>query len=178
MARLTRLNRSVKRAETSKPSQPALAARKMAKVVALSSVRPSRTPARDLSVLESARVVAIDNGTISVEVPRLGATPLPARTIVPHADLAPDDQVIVARLGERGSELVIIGRLVDPLAPPRDVRVNGRKVSIEADSELILKCAAATIRIGRDGLIAVRGDRVTTQARGVNRIRGGSVEIN
>ena len=53
-----------------------------------------------------------------------------------------------------------------------------RRISIEADTELILKCASATIRIGRDGQVAVRGDRVTTHARGSNRIRGGSVEIN
>jgi hypothetical protein len=170
------------RTDRSKQSQPAPPSRKLANVIALSPVRPARAPrsslAAELSVLDLARVVAIDNGKITVEVPRLGPAPQPARTIIPHADLAPDDQVIVARLGDRGAELVILGRLFDPLAPPRDVRVNGRKVSIEADSELILKCAAATIRIGRDGLIAVRGERVTTQARGVNRIRGGSVEIN
>jgi hypothetical protein len=144
----------------------------------LSSVPPVRAAGRDLSGLELGRVIAIDRGTIMVEVRRFGPDPLPAHTIVAHADLEPDDQVIVARLGEGESELVILGRLFDPLAPPRDVRVNGRKISIEADAELVLKCASATIRIGRDGLVAIRGDRVTTQARGANRIRGGSVEIN
>lgn len=123
------------------------------------------------------RVAEVSERSVFVEV--LGWAPgaRPARSLVAHTDLQPDDKVVVARLGaELG--LVVLGRLFDPLAPPRDVRVNGRKVSIEANSELILKCSSATIKIAHDGLVAIRGDRVVTQANGVNRIRGGSVEIN
>jgi hypothetical protein len=144
------------------------------KRVSLSQVHAPR-PAETAPLLELMRVVSVDKGRIAVALP--GCEPIAAQSVVAYADLAADDQVVVARAGN-GSDLVILGRIVDPLAPSRDVRVNGRKVSIEADSELILRCASATIRIGSNGLVAVRGDRVTTQARGANRIRGGSVEIN
>jgi hypothetical protein len=137
-----------------------------------------RTIAPAAAILNLARVVTIEKGKITVEVRAAEQKPELAQTVVPHSDLEPDDQVVVARLGGPGSELVILGRLINPEAPARDVRINGRRVSFEADSEIILKCASATIRIARDGLVAVRGDRVTTQARGTNRIRGGSVEIN
>ena len=147
-------------------------------MIPLSPATPVRTSAPAPALLNLARVVTNEKGKITVEVRGFEQEPQLAHTIVPHSNLEPDDQVVVARLGGPGSELVILGRLINPEAPARDVRINGRRVSFEADAEIILKCASATIRIARDGLVAVRGDRVTTQARGANRIRGGSVEIN
>ena len=151
---------------------------KEAGVVALSSVRTIRVPKRLLPSLEFGRVVLVDSDKILVEVARIGSKQRLARTLVGALDLEPGDQVLVAVVGNEDPDLVILGRLFNPSVPVRDIRINGRRVSIDAESELVLKCASATIRIGRDGLIAVRGDRVTSQARGTNRIRGGSVEIN
>jgi hypothetical protein len=130
------------------------------------------------SSLELARIVHVDEKGIEVQLPSGGSTPKRAQSLIPYSDLACDDQVVVAHVSGPDAPIVVLGRLFSPLAPPRDVRVNGRKVAIEANTELVLKCADATIRIAHDGLVAVRGDRVVTQARGVNRIRGGSVEIN
>ncbi len=130
------------------------------------------------TVLEVARIVRVDERGIEVQVPSRGPSPLPAQSLIPFSDLACEDAVVIAHLSGAEPSVVVLGRLFNPLAPPRDVRVNGRKVAIEANTELILKCADATIRIAHDGLVAVRGNRVVTQARGVNRIRGGSVEIN
>jgi hypothetical protein len=137
-----------------------------------------RPVAQQFLQLELARVVQVDDKRVLVDTGGAGGVPQAAHTVVAHADLQPDDQVVVGRLASAQGQLVILGRLFDPLAPPRDVRVNGRKVSIEANTELVLKCSSATVRIAHDGLVSVRGDRVVTQADGVNRIRGGSVEIN
>lgn len=130
------------------------------------------------SLLELARIVKTDEKGIEVQLLSRGSTAQRAHSLLPYSDLACEDQVVVAHVAGSESGLVVLGRLFNPLAPARDVRVNGRKVAIEANTELVLKCADATIRIARDGMVAVRGDRVVTQARGVNRIRGGSVEIN
>jgi hypothetical protein len=138
----------------------------------------SRRVVRQFAQLELARVVDVNGKAITVEAPSTGKAPQRVHTLIAHADLERDDQVVVARLAGAEAELVILGRLFNPLAPVRDVRVNGRRVSIEANTELVLKCASATIRIANDGLVAIRGDRVVNQARGTNRIRGGSVEIN
>lgn len=148
----------------------------------LDGERPTEIVRKPLSIstgpsVEFGRVVKVTDGRAFVVVNSLGAQPQPARRLVSVSELEPDDDVLIALVGEART-VVILGRLFDASAPSRDVRVNGRRISVEADSELILKCASATIRIGRDGLVAVRGDRVTTQARGSNRIRGGSVEIN
>jgi hypothetical protein len=175
MARWSRLSDG---ARVARSQHPVKIARNKATVVALSSARLTHAPAETLPLLEFARVVEVGEAKILVEVARLGAQPQLANSLVGFTEFEAGDQVVVALVGKEGSNLVVLGRLFNPTAPARDVRVNGRRISIEADSELVLKCASATIRIGCDGLVAVRGDRVTTQARASNRIRGGSVEIN
>lgn len=148
-------------------------ARKTAKRTARRIVQP----APSLPV-EVGRVIQVDERAVLVEVASRGPQPRTASSVVAHGDLQAGDRVVVVALAGAPAELVILGRLFDAQAPARDVRINGRKVSVEANTELVLKCASATIRIAHDGLVAVRGDRVVTQASGVNRIRGGSVEIN
>jgi hypothetical protein len=55
---------------------------------------------------------------------------------------------------------------------------DGRRVEIEAADELVLRCGEASITLTRDGRITICGTYVETRARGTNRIRGGSVQIN
>jgi hypothetical protein len=141
------------------------------------SSRPVRRPTASLPFLQLAHIVDVDKEKIVVAVFSPDMQSLVARRLSSVSDLEPGDEVVVAFVDD-DRRPVILGRLFDSAAPRRDVCVNGRHVSIEAESELVLSCAAATITIGRNGLIAVRGDRVTSQARSTNRIRGGSVEIN
>jgi hypothetical protein len=44
--------------------------------------------------------------------------------------------------------------------------------------DLVFECGKATISLSRSGLVRVEGECIITDAAGVNRIRGGSVEIN
>ena len=63
-------------------------------------------------------------------------------------------------------------------APPVDARVDGKRVVIEGQEEVVLKCGEASITLKRDGKLILRGAYVETHAKGVNRIKGGSVKIN
>lgn len=66
-----------------------------------------------------------------------------------------------------------------PAAPPaREARVDGKRVILEGQDEVVLKCGEASITLKRDGKLILRGTYVETQAKGVNRIKGGSVKIN
>lgn len=58
------------------------------------------------------------------------------------------------------------------------VEVNGRVISLTADKELVLRCGEVTLRLTSDGRLFLRGEEVELRARGTNRIRGGTVEIN
>jgi Domain of unknown function (DUF6484) len=61
---------------------------------------------------------------------------------------------------------------------PAEARVDGKRVVLEGEEEVTLKCGAASITLRRDGKVILRGAYVETTAKGVNRIRGGSVKIN
>jgi hypothetical protein len=59
-----------------------------------------------------------------------------------------------------------------------EVEADGEKVVLEAKRELVLRCGKASITLTRAGKILVRGTYVLTRSSGVNRIQGGSVQIN
>jgi hypothetical protein len=61
---------------------------------------------------------------------------------------------------------------------PTEARVDGKRVEIEAADEIVLRCGQASIVLRRNGRVVIRGTYVETRSRGVNRIKGGSVEIN
>jgi hypothetical protein len=63
-------------------------------------------------------------------------------------------------------------------APPVEARVDGKRVVIEGNDEVTLKCGEASITLRRDGKLILRGSYVETTAKGVNRVRGGAVKIN
>jgi hypothetical protein len=58
-----------------------------------------------------------------------------------------------------------------------DVRIRGREVKIDAESVQV-GTEKAQLRLERDGNVSLRGRDVTSHARRVNRIKGGSVRLN
>ena len=93
----------------------------------------------------------------------------------------------VALLFENGdpSAPMIIGRLrrtketqIDLPPDPKIVEVDGERKVIEAKEEIVLKCGKASITLTKAGKIIIRGAYVLSRSSGVNRIKGGSVQIN
>jgi uncharacterized protein DUF6484 len=80
---------------------------------------------------------------------------------------------------------IVLDFVVDPAtaAPPNaaselDVRTDGRRVVIEAEREILLRCGKSYILIREDGQVVVKGTNVVSHATGANKIKGGSVRIN
>ena len=65
-----------------------------------------------------------------------------------------------------------------PSAPPLEARLDGERVVLNAEREIVLRCGAASLTLRRDGKVLIRGAYVETHSQGVNRIKGGSVRIN
>lgn len=89
--------------------------------------------------------------------------------------------------GESGCVIGTVGRLpigdaeVPASALSADERVlrhHYREVEIIADSKLVLRCGEGSLTIGPDGTVIVKGARVLSRAKGVNKIKGGAVQIN
>lgn len=56
--------------------------------------------------------------------------------------------------------------------------VDGERVVIEGKKEVVLKCGEASITLTRAGKILIRGKYLLNRSSGVNRILGGSVQVN
>lgn len=155
-------------------------------------------PSRPAAGVRVGVVVGTDGGAPVVEVSGSDAGPVRARSMVP---LAPDalreaatcrrEVVLLLEDGDPARPIVA-GFLEAPSATPAldaaleatvearpDVAVvDGRRVVIDAEDEVVLRCGDASITLRRNGKIVVRGLYVETHAAGTNRIKGGSVKIN
>jgi hypothetical protein len=59
-----------------------------------------------------------------------------------------------------------------------EVDVDGKRLTVSAKKELVLKCGQASIRLTQEGKIYIRGEYISSQANGMHRVKGGSVQIN
>lgn len=80
---------------------------------------------------------------------------------------------------------IIIGFISDkvnpaPAQPPQVVEadVDGRRVRVEGQDEIVLECGSASITLRRNGRVIIKGTYVETHSDGTNRIKGGQVRIN
>ncbi|WP_290650825.1 DUF6484 domain-containing protein [Aquisalimonas sp.] len=55
---------------------------------------------------------------------------------------------------------------------------DGQRLELRADREIVLRCGRASITLTRAGKILLRGTYLLSRSSGVNRIKGGSVQIN
>jgi hypothetical protein len=143
------------------------------------------------------RIVGVRAGRWLVDYLGNPHGPLGARTTLPvdadalrRAATAGAEALLVFEQ-ERSDRPVVVG-LVTPTPPEyapaepdaaggpvrTEARVDGRHVVVEAEDEIVLRCGEASITLRRNGRVVIRGAYVETRARGVNRVKGGSVQIN
>ncbi len=129
--------------------------------------------------------VDLASGAIKVVVPAVfGMEPIPARSVVPLSqDKLGEEVLVVFEMGEPRSPY-IIGALWNPeqqpvsAQPPVVAKVDGEQVIIEGKKEIVLKCGKSSITLTRAGKVLIRGAYVLSRSSGVNRIKGGSVQVN
>lgn len=63
-------------------------------------------------------------------------------------------------------------------AEPVDVDVDGETVTLTGEQQIVLKCGKASITLTRAGKVIIKGAYLSSHSTGVNRIKGGSVQIN
>ncbi len=59
-----------------------------------------------------------------------------------------------------------------------DVKIDGETVIFDAKKEIVLRCGNASITLTRAGKVLIRGTYLLNRSSGVNRIKGGTVQIN
>ena len=72
-----------------------------------------------------------------------------------------------------------VERTQDPTpAIVEDVTIDGKRIVLEGQEEIVLKCGEASITLTKAGKILIRGKYLLNRSTGVNRIMGGSVQVN
>jgi hypothetical protein len=133
-------------------------------------------------------IVGLGERGLLVDYPGNTLGVLPARSIV-----AIDAQLAAAAHGsplsallvfedERADRPIVVGLLqsapAKAPAKPVEAMVDGKRVVLDAQDEIVLRCGEASITLRRNGRVVIRGAYVETHAKGTNRIKGGSVQIN
>lgn len=60
----------------------------------------------------------------------------------------------------------------------REITIDGERLILTAEREIILRCGKASITLTRAGKVLIRGAYLLSRSSGANRIKGGSVQIN
>ncbi|XXR94048.1 DUF6484 domain-containing protein [Sorangium sp. So ce426] len=102
--------------------------------------------------------------------------------------LGPEDEgreVALLFEGGRRDRPVVMGRMhvagESASAAVRDgatATADGERLVFTAEKEIVLQCGKASITLTRAGKILIRGAYLLARSSGVNRIQGGSVQIN
>lgn len=103
--------------------------------------------------------------------------------VVRGLSLNQGDLVLLLRPGNWHEWLVIqaLAAGAQPLSPtPLSVQptVDKRRLEIEAQDEIVLRCGKASITLRGNGRVVIRGAYVESRSEGTNRIKGGNVQIN
>jgi hypothetical protein len=95
-----------------------------------------------------------------------------------------DSQVLLAFEDLERKNPIVIGVLRSagwPLEQRPDqvlVDADGERLIITAHRQLVLRCGKASITLSEDGEVKIKGTHLSSHSSGVNRIKGGSVELN
>jgi hypothetical protein len=125
-----------------------------------------------------------DSGFPMVTIPGRPELLVAKHTCALGAADAGREVVLAFENGEPGKPIVM-GVLQPPVlshteahAQPASASLDGEQIMLSAKNEIVLRCGKASITLTRAGKIIIRGAYVLSRSSGVNRIKGGSVQIN
>lgn len=129
-------------------------------------------------------LIALDDaGMPYVDYPGCGPDGQLARTTASLSTQQVGHQV--ALMFEEGDlrRPIIMGVIQSPQAPSAraqgiPVKIDGEAIVLTAEQEIVLKCGEASLTLTREGKIQLRGTYLISRSSGVNRIQGGSIELN
>jgi len=59
-----------------------------------------------------------------------------------------------------------------------EAKLDGKQLTFSAEREIVLRCGKSSLTLTRAGKVLIRGAYLLSRSSGVNRIKGGSVQIN
>lgn len=93
-------------------------------------------------------------------------------------DNNPELPIIIDTLYSLVDEITNTPTIALETEKPTDVTIDGRRVTFDAREEIVLRCGKASITLTHAGKVLIRGAYLLSRSSGVNRIKGGSVQLN
>jgi len=121
--------------------------------------------------------VSITSGHVGRSAALLFAKGDPQSPVVMGMIHSPLHDLIVS-YDAKGQELQEGGQQAVTKLRADEVTVDGRRVVLEGKEEVVIKCGEASITLTKAGKILIRGNYLLNCSTGVNRILGGSVQVN
>lgn len=59
-----------------------------------------------------------------------------------------------------------------------ELDVDGERMTVSAKEQLVLRCGKASVTLTKAGKVLIQGTYVSSRSSGVNRVKGGSVQLN
>lgn len=115
-----------------------------------------------------------------------GSAALAARTTIDlYGAHVGREVVLMFEDGDRGQPIVM-GCLArqdgaerpNALPGSLEVETDGERLLVTAKEQLVLRCGKATITLTKAGKVLIQGAYISSRSSGVNRIKGGSVQLN
>ncbi|MET3462511.1 DUF6484 domain-containing protein [Variovorax atrisoli] len=114
-----------------------------------------------------------------------GAAAIRARSVVDLHGAHVGQQVVLTFEDADPARPIVMGVLRGvqgwplPEAPAQvEVDADGERMLVSAKNELVLRCGKASITLTRAGKVLIQGSYVSSRSTGVNRVAGGSVQLN
>lgn len=113
-----------------------------------------------------------------------------ARTTVGVSAADVGRSVVVALEEGDAARPIILGVLREAVLEPAEevrllaragapeVSVDGKRVYVEGEDEVVLRCGEASISLRKDGRVTIRGMEIVSRARGTHKVKGATVLIN
>lgn len=77
------------------------------------------------------------------------------------------------------SEPIIVGMFQIPsAAPSHEVKLDDESLILSAKKEVVIRCGKSSITLTNAGKVLIQGEYVLSRSSGVNKIRGGSIQLN
>jgi hypothetical protein len=111
-----------------------------------------------------------------------GAAPQPVVIGFIHSPLSQILDVVLTSTEsnqENSDEVVFAERLPGKSDDNTEtLHIDGKRILLEGREEVVLRCGESSITLNANGKISIRGKYLLSRSSGVNRILGGSVQVN
>jgi Domain of unknown function (DUF6484) len=148
-------------------------------------------PARNTQGVVLGELLAINSNaesTYLIQAAQLGDNAFFARSMIDLFAIHIGKKVVINFENGDPRFPIIMGVLHEPhhqpLATQGDahgtlqIEADGSRMLVSAKEQIVLRCGKASITLTKAGKVVIQGAYVSSRSTGVNRIKGGSVQIN